>query len=46
VSQSAGVVTLGRVAARLPMLDIACNRCDRHSRLRTDRLLTVPSVTP
>jgi len=35
----AGVVLLGSVAARLTMLDISCNRCDRHGRLRIDRLL-------
>ncbi len=31
-----GVVTLGQAAARLPVLEVARNRCDR---LRTDRLL-------
>ena len=36
-----GVVFLGEIAARLPMLEIACNRCDRRGRLRTDRLLAV-----
>jgi hypothetical protein len=30
---------LGQVAARLTMLDVACNRCDRRGRLRADRLL-------
>jgi hypothetical protein len=35
----AGVVTLGQIAARLTMLDVACNRCDRRGRLWTDRLL-------
>jgi hypothetical protein len=35
----AGVVLLGAVAARLPMLEVACNRCSRRGRLRTDRLL-------
>jgi hypothetical protein len=35
----AGVVLLGQVAARLPVLDVACNRCGRGGRLRTDRLL-------
>jgi hypothetical protein len=34
-----GVVTLGEVAARLPVLEVACNRCDRRGRLRTDRLV-------
>jgi hypothetical protein len=36
----AGVVTLGQVAARLPVLDVACNRCDRRGRLHTLKLLT------
>jgi hypothetical protein len=35
----AGVVLLGQVAARLQVLEVAYNRCDRHGRLRTDRLL-------
>jgi hypothetical protein len=35
----ADVVTLGQIAARLPVLEVACNRCDRRGRLRTDRLL-------
>ena len=34
-----GYGTLGTVAARLPVLDVACNRCDRRGRLRTDRLI-------
>jgi hypothetical protein len=34
-----GVVTLGQVATRLPMLDVSCNRCDRRGRLRTNRLM-------
>ena len=35
----AGVVVLGQVAARLPVLEVAYNRCDRRGRLRVDRLL-------
>jgi len=35
----AGVVLLGQVAARLPVLEVACNRCDRRGRLHTSRLL-------
>jgi hypothetical protein len=27
------------VAARLAVLEVACNRCDRRGRLRTERLL-------
>ncbi len=34
-----GFVTLGQIAARLPMLDGACNHCDRRGRLRTARLM-------
>jgi hypothetical protein len=34
-----GVVTLGQVADRLPMLEVSCNRCGRRGRLRMDRLL-------
>ena len=34
-----GVIFLGQVAAHLPVLEVACNRCDRRGRLRTDRLL-------
>ena len=34
-----GVVLLGQVAARLPFLDLACNRCDRRGRLRAARLM-------
>jgi hypothetical protein len=37
----AGVVLLGAVAVRLPMLDVACNRCPWRGRLRIDRLLAV-----
>jgi hypothetical protein len=36
---SAGVVTLGQVAVRLPVLEVSCNRCDRRGRLHTDRLI-------
>jgi hypothetical protein len=36
---SGGVVLLGLVAARLEVLVVACNRCDRRGRLRTERLL-------
>jgi hypothetical protein len=35
----AGVVLLGQVAARLPFLEFACNRCDRRGRLSTARLV-------
>ena len=36
---SPGCVTLGQVAGRLPVLEVSCNRCYRHGRLRTDRLM-------
>lgn len=34
-----GIVLLGQVASRLPVIDVACNRCDRRGQLRTDRLV-------
>ena len=34
-----GFVTLGQVAARLPTLEVACNRCDRRGRLHTRPLV-------
>jgi len=36
---STGFVTLGQIAGRLAVLDVACNRCDRRGRLRTARLM-------
>jgi hypothetical protein len=36
---SSGVVTLGQIAGRLPMLEVSCNRCDPRGRLRTERML-------
>jgi hypothetical protein len=35
----AGAVLLGQVAARLRVLEVACNRCDCRGRLHTTRLL-------
>jgi hypothetical protein len=32
-------ITLGRVAARLAMLEIGCRKCERHGRLRVTRLI-------
>jgi hypothetical protein len=32
-------MTLGEIAARLTMLEAACNRCDRHGQLSARRLL-------
>ncbi len=33
-----GVVTLGQAAARFSLLTVACNRCERAGKLRTNRL--------
>jgi hypothetical protein len=32
-------ITLGRVAARLAMLEIGCRKCERYGRLRVARLI-------
>ena len=32
-------VTLGDLAGRIAMLEIACSRCERRGRLQVDRLL-------
>jgi hypothetical protein len=37
VTTGPGVVFVGQIAARLPMIDVACNRCDRRGRLSTAR---------
>lgn len=34
-----GAVTLGEAAARLTMLEVACNRCQRHGQLSAGRLV-------
>ena len=34
-----GTRILGEIAARIDLLTVACNRCDRRGRLRIDRLL-------
>jgi len=31
---NSGAVTLGDIAYRLPMLDVACSKCDRRGRER------------
>jgi hypothetical protein len=36
---AAGVVTLGEVAARFSVLDVACNRCERRGRYHIYRLV-------
>jgi hypothetical protein len=33
------VVFLGLIAARLPVIEVACNRCDRRGRLHAGRLV-------
>ena len=33
-----GSVTLGDLAGRVAMLEVACSRCTRHGRLQVDRL--------
>lgn len=32
-----GVILLGQVAARLPAINVACNRCDWREKIRTSR---------
>jgi hypothetical protein len=34
-----GIIKLGQVADMLTVLRVACNRCERHGQLRTDRLV-------
>jgi hypothetical protein len=34
-----GYITLGEIAARLPMLRVECDRCGRSGRYRTDKLV-------
>ena len=36
---SSGAVTLGDIARRLPMLEVACSRCERHGRLSVAKLV-------
>jgi len=36
---AAGVILLGEVATRTPLISITCRRCDRRGRTRTDRML-------
>jgi hypothetical protein len=36
---SAGTISLGQIAERLSVLEVACNRCDRRGRLSTTHLL-------
>ncbi len=41
------VALLGQIAARLPMIDVACNRCDRRGWLSTARPMSEHgSATP
>ena len=34
-----GTISLGEIAARLTMVEVACNRCDRRGRLNVARLV-------
>jgi len=34
-----GVISLGEIAGRTALLQVACDRCDRRGRIRTARLL-------
>jgi hypothetical protein len=34
-----GVISLGEIAGRTALLEVACDRCDRRGRIRTARLL-------
>jgi len=36
---SSGAVTLGELAGRLPMLEVACSRCERRGRLSVAKLI-------
>ena len=36
---SGGAVTLAELAGRLPMLEVACSRCERRGRLNVARLI-------
>ena len=36
---NSGAVTLGDIADRLPMLDVACSKCDRRGRLSVAKLI-------
>src|SRR4051794_13000840 len=45
LSLPVGVVTLGQVAARLTMLEVSCNRCDRRGR-RPVSTHGIPFPTP
>jgi hypothetical protein len=39
VLSSSGAVTLGEIAGRLPMLEVACARCERRGRLSIAKLI-------
>jgi hypothetical protein len=38
-AMSSGAVTLGELAGRLPMLEVACSRCERRGRLNVAGLI-------
>jgi len=37
--RNSGAVTLGDIADKLPMLEVACSRCERHGRLSVAKLI-------
>jgi hypothetical protein len=39
MASNSGAVTLGDVAGKLPMLDVACSKCDRRGRLSIAELI-------
>ena len=43
---SSGAVTLDDLAGKLPMLDVACSKCDRRGRLRVAKLIAAPLLLP
>jgi hypothetical protein len=42
---SGDVITLGQLAGRLDMLEVACRRCPRRGRLRLSRLIAEHGVS-
>ena len=36
---SSGSITLREIAGKLPMLEVACARCERHGRLNVAKLI-------
>jgi hypothetical protein len=38
-AMTSGAVTLGDLAGKITMLEVACDRCERHGRLRVAKLI-------